>query len=153
MISIVAVCIFIILLLTIILCLRQCDSDETKPPTTQTESDKTLDFIPAGDEELIRMPGYGGLIFQSGTLQQYSDLHNPEVNKCLFVFSLYLSDGTLIYKSDYVKPGEVLNKITLNQTLEKGLYLNCELVIDCFMDNEEKTQLNGSIQTIEIKTK
>ncbi len=70
----------------------------------------------------------------------------------MFVFSLYLSDGTLIYKSDYVKPGETLNEITLNQPLQKGLYKNCELVIDCFLDNEAKTQLNGSIQTIEIKT-
>ncbi len=154
MISIIAVCIFIILLLTIILCLRQCDSDETKPPSP-TESDKTLDFIPAGDddENEIRMPGYGGLIFQSGTINQKTDLYNPSVNKCLFVFSLYLSDGTLIYKSDYIKPGEKLNEITLYQSLEKGLYRNCELVIECFMDNEEKTQLNGSIQTIEIKTK
>ncbi len=152
MMIIIAVCVIIVLLLAIILCLRQCDSNEVKPPTTPTESDKTLDFIPAGDEESIRMPGYGGLIFNAGTLQQNSDLHNPAVNKCLFVFSLYLSDGTLIFKSDYVKPGDVLNEITLNQTLEKGLYRNCKLVIDCFVDNETKTQLNGSIQTIEIKT-
>ncbi len=150
--KILAVCIFITLIIIILLCLRYCGKSEP-PPAIGDESKPALEFVPAGDVsgESVTMPGYQGLIFQSGETAQKTDLYNPEGNKCLFVFSLYLSDETLLFKSDFINPGEKLTDITINQTLQKGTYPNCKLVIDCFSLDTSK-QLNGSIQTIYIKT-
>lgn len=149
----IAVCILCILLVIIsFLVIRRCPKDNT---TVSSSDDKsTLEFIP--DTEVansIHMPGYQGLIFKHGQLEQKSDLHNPSDNNCLFIMSLYLSDGTLIYQSDYVFPGQTLERITLLQKLEKGTYPNCKLIIECFTNTNEKSQLNGSTQTIEIKSK
>lgn len=149
----------IIVIILILLLFKCCSSNRgTEPPpsdnTRTSEPNKTLDFIPAEGNEngIITIPGYAGIIFQHGTLNQNTDLHNPETNNCLFVISLYLSDDTLIFKSDYVKPGETLSEITLLQTLEKGIYKNCKLVYNCY-SLDGKTQFNGSNQTIEINSK
>ena len=148
----------IIVIILMLLLFKCCSSNRgTEPPpsdTTSTTENKTLDFIPAEGNEngIITIPGYAGLIFQHGTLNQNTDLHNPEKNNCLFVISLYLSDDTLIYKSDYIKPGETLDEITLLQALERGIYKNCKLVYNCY-SLDGKTQFNGSNQTIEINSK
>lgn len=47
-------------------------------------------------------------------------LENPEGNPCYFSFSIVLQDGTKLYESDHVPPGESLRNITINEALEKG---------------------------------
>lgn len=148
----------IIVIILMLLLFKCCSSNRvTEPPpsdTTSTTENKTLDFIPAEGKGngTITIPGYAGIIFQHGTLNQKTDLHNPEKNNCLFVISLYLSNDTLIYKSDHIKPGETLDEITLLQTLEQGIYKNCKLVYNCY-SLDGKTHFNGSSQTIEINSK
>ncbi len=47
-------------------------------------------------------------------------LENSEGNPCYFSFSIVLQDGTKLYESDHVPPGESLRNITINKALEKG---------------------------------
>lgn len=47
-------------------------------------------------------------------------LENPEGNPCYFSFSIVLQDGTRLYESDHVPPGETLSNITINEALEEG---------------------------------
>ena len=113
--------------------------------------DKPLDFIPAGDEERITIPGYTGIYLQHGKTTQKVDFYNPENNSCYFVISLYLSDNTRIYKSGYIRPGEHITDIEITQKLQRGIYKNCRLVYECY-SLEDESQINGSEFVIEIST-
>lgn len=49
-------------------------------------------------------------------------LKNPEGNPCYFTFIITLEDGTVLFQSDYVPPGNEIKRITINESLEKGTY-------------------------------
>lgn len=88
---------------------------------------------------------------KSGQLEQKVDFYNPDENNCLFLISLYLSDDTLIWQSDLIRPSEHITQITLKQKLQRGLYRNCRLVYDCYT-LDEKNILNGGQVKIEINS-
>ena len=120
-----------------LLLFKCCSSNRgTEPPpsdTTSTTENKTLDFIPAGDSsDSINIPAVTGLNLKSGQLQQKVDFYNPKENQCYFIISIYLSDDTLIYKSDYLAPTETITEINLLQTLQRGTYKNCRIVYNCY---------------------
>lgn len=143
----------LIVIAVIILCLRGCQPETNSVPTIPEES-KSLDFIPATkNENTITIPAITGLNMVAGQLQQAVDFRNPDTNNCYFQISLYLSDDTLIYKSGYLAPSEQIQEITLYQELEKGLYLNCHMVFDCFTLDEEKSPLNSGEIIIEINSR
>ena len=145
----------LITLVVILMVLLRCCYGQTSPPDTiQDETiDKHLDFEPAAETATnsISIPGITGLSMKSGQLHQTVDLYNPEENNCYFVISMFLSDDTLIYKSDYLAPAESLTEITLLQTLQRGTYKNCRLVYNCYaLDN--KAALNSGTVVLEINT-
>ena len=55
-------------------------------------------------------------------------LENPEGNPCYFSFSIVLSDGTVLYESKQVPPGNRISSVTINQPLPDGKY-EAEIVI------------------------
>lgn len=129
--------------------LHRCrDEPTTTQPTTES---KTLDFVPASEQEngKITIPGVTGLYLQHGQLNQTVDFYNPEKNKCYFVISLYLSDDTLIYRSDYIAPGKKVTDIKLLHELKRGIYKNCIMSYECYT-LDGKSQLNGTNNRIEI---
>ena len=137
----------------IILLLRSCGAGMGTELTNTTPPKNTLDFTPAGERQdnTITIPGMTGITMKSGQLQQTVDFHNPEQNACYFVLSLYLSDDTLIYQSDFLAPGEHISEIVLNQTLQRGMYGKCRLVYECFtLDN--KCALNTGEVILEINS-
>lgn len=146
------VIIVLLIVIALLFTLHRCRDAPLPTPQTTTES-KTLDFVPAEENEngKISIPGVTGLYLQHGQLQQKVDFVNPSTNNCYFVISLYLSDDTLIYKSDYIAPGEKITSITLLQELEKGIYKNCVLKYECFAI-DDNTQLNGTQYKIELNT-
>lgn len=137
----------------IVLLLRSCRAGVGTVPTDTTPPKNTLDFTPAGEQQdnTITIPGMTGIAMKSGQLQQTVDFHNPEQNACYFVLSLYLSDDTLIYQSDFLAPGEYISEIVLNQALQRGVYGKCRLVYECFtLDN--KCALNTGEVILEINS-
>lgn len=149
----VGIGILLIVAVVIIILLRSCGGG-TAPIISATEpSQNTLDFTPAGDrqENTITIPGMTGIVMKSGQLEQTVDFYNPEQNACYFVLSLYLSNNTLIYQSDFLAPGEHITEITLCQALQRGVYGKCRLVYECFtLDN--KCPLNTGEVVLEIKS-
>lgn len=91
----------------------------------------------------ISIPGFSSVTFSADELEQNITLYNPENNKCYFIISLLLPDGTEIYKSGMLKPGECIEKITLTKELEPGLYNNAIVRYDCY-ELETLQQLNGA---------
>ena len=148
-----------VIIVIIILCLRCCnktapDESANAPDSYVSTTKPELDFIPAADDESthsIQIPAMTGMSMRAGRLEQRVDFYNPKENSCYFVLSLYLSDGTLIYKSDMLAPSEHITDITLMQELQRGLYRNCRLVYNCYA-LDGKTPLNGSSVVLDIKT-
>lgn len=146
----------IVIILVLLLVLKFCGKPTTPPSgdTSQnTSTTKPLDFIPAVDapSSSITIPAVTGINLKSGQLQQKVDFHNPKENQCYFVISIYLSDDTLIYKSDYLAPAETITEINLLQTLQKGTYKNCRIVYNCYT-LENKATLNSGNVKIEINS-
>lgn len=145
--------VFLIFVIVILL-LHCCDSKQPKDDnnTIVTTSQNELDFTPANESDnTIQLPVVSGLNMRAGQLQQTVDFYNPNKN-CYFVISLYLSDGTLIYKSDKLAPSEHITEITLLQTLQRGIYSKCQMVFDCYA-LDKTTALNGGRTNIEINSR
>lgn len=142
----------VIITVIIVLLLRSCHyNNSLQTDVTSTTESKELDFIPYGNNETITIPGIDGLSLKAGQLQQQVDFYNPSRNKCYFKMSLYLSDDTKVWQSDYLAPSESISEIMLNQRLERGLYKNCRLVYECF-SLTDKSPLNSGTVKLEINS-
>lgn len=129
----------LIIILILMLFLRSCQCGKPPPNINETTESKTLDFTSNNESNTsIIIPGVNGINMKSGQLEQKVDFYNPDENNCLFLISLYLSDDTLIWQSDLIRPSEHITQITLKQKLQRGLYRNCRLVYDCYTLDEKK---------------
>lgn len=98
----------------------------------------------APEQQSIQIPGYLSLPLTAGTTRQTIALPNPEGNIAAFVMTMTLEDGTLLWKSDLVQPGENSGAMVLEFPLEAGTYENVTLQYDCFDPQDPEAQLNGS---------
>lgn len=150
---IIALILLFVVVIMLVWLFYSCQSHKTNPTaaTTTTES-KSLDFTPYNNTaDIITIPGIDGLNLKAGQLNQQVDFCNPSQNKCYFQISLFLSDGTLMWESDYIAPSEEISEITLFKELQRGLYKNCRLVYDCYSLND-KSQLNSGEVKLEINS-
>lgn len=92
----------------------------------------------------IAIPGYEAITLEANTKKQSTALQNPSHNNCLFKITLILEDGTVLWVSDYVKPGEISNNIKLSKELEPGTYPNSILKYECFTMDGSLSPLNGA---------
>lgn len=145
----ITIAVILVFLIFLIFCL--CRSCEQSPSDNTSEPEKTLEFIPADerDSDNITIPGITGLNMKSNQLNQTVDFYNPDSNLCYFKISLYLSDDTLIYQSDYLNPSEHITEITLHQALRRGIYKNCRLVYQCY-SLIDRSELNSGEIKLEI---
>ena len=74
------------------------------------------------EEKGILIPGYTSMVMKANTKEQTVSIGNPADNDCIFVIVLKLEDGTKLFESQELKPGEGLENITLDQELEAGGY-------------------------------
>lgn len=150
----IAVIVLLAVAVVVILLLRSCGDNPVLAPTDTDPTKNTLNFTPAGEQQIntITIPGMTGITLQSGRLEQAVDFHNPKENTCYFVLSLYLSDDTLIYQSDYLAPGERITEIKLTQPLQRGIYGKCRLVYECFT-LDKKYALNTGEVVLEINSR
>ena len=94
------------------------------------------------EEKGILIPGYTSMVMKANT---------KEHNDCIFVIVLKLEDGTKLFESQELKPGEGLENITLDQELEAGEY---QAVIEykCY-SLEDKSPLNGESAEFKLYVK
>lgn len=129
--------IFIVLLiiLIVVLCLRGCGADNKQSidrslPSLDFESDNG--YTPQRSSVGIDIPATTGFIFTHGKTTQDTSFHNPDGNPCAFLITVYLSDGTVVYRSELIYPGESVDGIELSSVLQPGTYMNALLVYDCY---------------------
>ena len=76
---------------------------------------------------------------------------NPPQNFCWFKVSLVLEDGTILWTSDLIAPGEESEPIVLSTPLERGICKNAMLKYQCFADEAEQKALNGAETKLTLK--
>lgn len=96
----------------------------------------------AGATAGISIPGYTSMVFESGKTTQKVNMGNPKGNSCYFVITLKLSDGKVLYESDYLEPGQGLSQIKLKTSLPAGEY-TAVAQYSCY-SLEDKSPLNGA---------
>lgn len=92
----------------------------------------------------IDLPGYTELALKAGSTEQEIAFQNPEQNFCYIQPSLWLADGTLLWRGQLIAPGGVGDAVILAHPLAAGEYRDAVLRYDCFRMDEEKTPLNGA---------
>lgn len=118
------------------------------------QSTETAEAAPVEKtENSISIPGFEGLNLKAGEKKQSVALMNPEQNPCYFVITLILEDGTVLWESDYIAPGEISKPITLNQPLEAGTYPNSILRYSCFTLDKNRSPLNGAETKLTLRVK
>ena len=98
----------------------------------------------------IAIPGYEGLTLQADTVKQNICLNNPSENTCIFYITLRLEDGSVLWTSQAVLPGEQSAKMVLNQPLAKENY-PAVLQYDCF--TRDGKRLNGVETKLTLRVK
>lgn len=102
----------------------------------------------SGDE--LAIPGYEGITLKADCKEQEIGFPNPAQNTCYFQISLILEDGTTLWQSELVKPGEISEPITLNEPLAAGVYPNSLLKFDCYTMDGSMRSLNGAATKMTI---
>ena len=99
----------------------------------------------------IAIPGYEAITLKANSKKQSVALSNPPQNMCYFKITLKLKDGTVLWVSDYVKPGKNSKPIILKRALEKGNYSDAVIKYECFSLNDKSVQLNSAETKLTLK--
>ena len=114
-------------------------------PTIDAESVVAAfaEILPPEIPQTIAIPGYAQLVMIAGNLIQHVELHNPAGNPCYFVISIILPDGTEVFRSGLVPPGQRIDAIRLTHVLEVGTYNDTIMRYFCY-STTDKTPMNGA---------
>lgn len=118
-------------------------------PDGQAEETEPVEKLTDG----IDLPGYGALNFKADTLEQDVRLPNPPQNFCYVRASLILEDGTVLWTSELIPPGENSAPIVFSTPLAAGEYKNAVLKYECFRMDEALTPLNGATAELTLKVR
>ena len=97
----------------------------------------------------IQIPGYSKAEMEEGDTQLHLSIGNPKENNCGFYVTVRLENGTVLYKSELLKPGYGLTEIPLEQTLNKGTY-DAEVFYECVTLDEDASPLNSAISKFQL---
>lgn len=108
------------------------------------------DGFTAHTQTSAAIPATTGIVFESGKLEQTINLSNPSENPCVFVISLYLGDGTKLFQTEPIYPGDTVSAVTLSRGLNCGHYSNAVIVYDCYSTDGAMKPLTRCELVIEI---
>lgn len=126
----------VLIALLVLLALRGCGTE----PGNAADNTATVEKNP----DIIAIPGYEMLELKANSKKQTLCMPNPPQNCCFFRIFLYLEDGTLLWESELIEPGESPKPMVLSKALEKGMYPNAVLRYSCYRMDETMAPLNGA---------
>lgn len=135
------IAIVVLLALLLILAMKGCNGMSI--PNEDGAADNTSVIIEKNPNS-IAIPGYEMLELKANSKEQSLCMPNPPQNCCYFQISLYLEDGTLLWKSELIEPGKTSKPINLSKALEKGMYPNAVLQYSCYSQDDNLSPLNGA---------
>lgn len=123
----------------------------TPTPFPETEPGEIIEgWNPAGvdpDDTTRRgtmIPGYGSAVMNEGEDTLRLTIGNPLGNRVGFFAVLMLEDGTELYSSPLLEPGQAVPLVPLSETLKAGKYL-AQVVYNCVTLDQKHTPLNGGV--------
>ncbi len=137
---IVIIALLLVVIAVLVFIIAKPGGEQSEQPQGGTEQNEPIEKL----TDSIAMPGYSWLTLKADTTEQELALSNPPENFCQMRMSILLEDGTVIWTSELVQPGENSKPIVLSQPLAKGVYKNAKLKYECFTIDEAMTPLNGS---------
>ncbi|MBQ8025524.1 MAG: hypothetical protein IJ259_03780 [Oscillospiraceae bacterium] len=132
---------------------------QASKPLGNAEPESAVQTVPADPgglvvperPEMIDITAYESLALKADTPEQSVRFDNPIENNCWLVITLSLEDGTVLWKSEELQPGQVVRSITLNQSLAAGEYENAVLRYQHWTYDAEKEPLNGAETIVTLK--
>jgi hypothetical protein len=107
-------------------------------------------IIAGGSNDSIAIPGFEKIVMKAGQTKQADKFYNPEANKCYFIISFALADGTELFRSGMIKPGKTIDTIEINRSLKAGTYKDAVLKYECYTIDGLKP-LNGAETVINLE--
>lgn len=92
-----------------------------------------------------------GIKIKADAINQDFVIPNSSLNKYAISAFIILEDGTIIYESGFLYPGETIDNIDLYQSLKQGTYENSTLLYKFYTVDEPHTFVNKCEFPIEIK--
>jgi len=97
----------------------------------------------------ITVPGFEKLTAEQGTIHS-SGISNPAKNECYIIVSMIMPDGSEIYHSGILAPGQELDSITFPYPLDSGVYEGVITRYSCYaLDTMQP--LNGADVTFTLE--
>lgn len=153
--EILILCLTLLLIAAVGVILWQAAGKEDKKQEPQGEAQTTQSenggLVVPERPEMIDITAYESLALKADTPEQSVRFDNPLQNNCWLVITLSLEDGTVLWKSEELQPGQVVRSITLNQPLVAGEYENAVLSYQHWTYDEEKLPLNGAETLVTLK--
>lgn len=144
----IILCIFLVIAIGVIIWLIT-----SKGVPGANTGDKQSGLVVPEQQEMIQVTAYESLELKADTLQQDVHLSTISDNECITVMSLVLEDGTELWRSGELYPGQIVLSMTLSQPLPAGEYPNTVLRYQHFTLDEEKTPLNNAETLLTLKVK
>ena len=113
-------------------------SVSTPAPAQETPQTATR----GATEGYISIPGFERLTANGQTLHA-AVVSNSAGNGCYFVVSFILPDGSEVYRSSYLAPGQSLGDVELSTPLAAGTYPGVTARYSCYAIDDMR-QLNGA---------
>lgn len=153
----IAILVLMVFFISIIASTQKTASDEKQVISSDSLPSVSL----SGDVEFeefdrdsgVIVKGVSGLVFSSGSTKQTVDISNNLLNKYDMIARIYLGDGTVLYESDLLHPGEYVNTITISEALNFGVYKNSVLAFSFFTADENHAPVTQCEFPIEICSK
>ena len=126
------------------------DSSESVQTTTQSTQSDGGGLVVPDRPEMLDITAYETIKLKADTLEQSVRLDNPLENNCWLVITLSLEDGTELWRSEELQPGQVVRSITLNKALPAGKYENAVLGYKHWTYDDKKEPLNGAETVVKL---
>lgn len=115
---------------------RNSETPGVTPSIPEISFDGDIGYSNIESDSDVLIHATTGFVFNADSLEQKVCIENPSENMYDFVVSIYLGDGTLVYHSDYIHPGDSVTSIKTELELESGVYANSIIVYHlCSTDN------------------
>lgn len=93
----------------------------------------------------IAVPGFSEIHFKSGSTRQEVDIENPSTNSCWLKIIFRTPDGKPLFEIERLNPSCYIGEVELTRSLEAGLYENCIIHVECYMDGVRLNSANFAV--------
>ena len=110
-----------------------------------------LGYMPPIEQKKVKIEARTGIYLEAGYNLQALEMMNLSENNYDMKISIYLGDGTLLYESGYLSPGQEIDNAEFRMVPERGTYSN-SLIVYRFYSSDSKHVYTSQCETpVEIK--